>query len=68
MERRLRVAHVLVQPVLIWDDGQELTEGPTLNALMLPPSKLAEFADGLPAQVEAITAQMTEETDAKTVD
>jgi hypothetical protein len=25
MEKKLRIVHVIVQPVLVWDDGEELS-------------------------------------------
>ena len=28
--RRLRISHVVVQPVLVWDDGETLEPGPPL--------------------------------------
>lgn len=63
--RRLRVSHVVVQPVLVWDDGEELTPGPDLNALSLQPSQLGGFAAGLPDQVAQLMEQLaTEQTPA----
>lgn len=52
-ERRLRVSHVVVQPVLVWDDGEELSPGPTVEPLTMRISELAEFAANLPGQVAA---------------
>lgn len=47
--RRLRVAHVLVQPVLVWDDGEELSPGPEAAAISVPLSQMP----GLPARLLA---------------
>ncbi|QKY78381.1 hypothetical protein SEA_BARSTEN_26 [Gordonia Phage Barsten] len=56
--RRLRIAHLLVQPVLVWDDGTELTKGPGLNSVQVSISEAAEFLDTLPVEVEALAAQL----------
>lgn len=58
MEKRLRLAHVLVQPVLVWDDGDEMVPGPQLNTHQLRASELAEFAANLPGEVEKLAAQL----------
>lgn len=55
--RTLRVLHVLVQPVLVWDDGEEMTPGPQVQPLTMPLSKTVDLASELPAQVEALAAQ-----------
>lgn len=47
--RKLRVSHVIVQPVLVWDDGTELAPGPQAQPVQLPLSALP----GLPAQILA---------------
>ena len=62
-ERRLRISHVLVQPVLVWDDGDELEAGPQLNAVQLPASGLAEFAAQLPVQVAVLAEQLDAQRD-----
>lgn len=49
--RRLRVAQVIVTPVLMWDDGEELTPGPQVQAITVPLSGLAEVAESLPVEV-----------------
>jgi hypothetical protein len=56
--KRLRVQHLLVQPVLVWDDGEELTPGPELNGLALPLSGVAGFVAGLPAEVELLQSRL----------
>ena len=60
MTRRLRVAQVVVTPVLMWDDGDELTPGPALQPVTVPLSQLAGLAERLPAEVAQIEAQATE--------
>ena len=45
--RRLRIAHVLIQPVLVYDDGKELTPGPEMNVAELPVSQVTEFLSKL---------------------
>lgn len=42
---RLRVSHVVVQPVLVWDDGEELSPGPQCQPIQVPLSALPELAD-----------------------
>lgn len=58
---RLRIAHLIVQPVLVWDDGEELTPGPAAQPLTVPLSQLPALADRLPAEVAALAQKLTEE-------
>ena len=51
MSRRLRIAHVLIQPVLVWDDGEELEPGPEAQAVQVKLSELAGMADQLRAEL-----------------
>lgn len=53
--RKLRVSHVIVQPVLVWDDGVELAPGPQSQPVQLPLSALPS----LPAQILAELAQQS---------
>ena len=55
-ERRLRVAHVVVQPVLVWDDGENLAPGPQCNPIQV---SLADLP-GLPEKFLADLAQAEE--------
>jgi hypothetical protein len=55
--RTLRLAQLIVQPVLVWDDG-ELSPGPDLPQIGLPLSRLGEFAAGLPAEIAALQAKL----------
>lgn len=54
--RRLRISHVLVQPILVWDDGAELSPGPPTTAVMVPLSELAAHAERLRAELAAMQA------------
>lgn len=49
--KRLRIAHIIIQPVVAWDDGEELQPGPGIDAVTLSPSAAAEFIANLPSQV-----------------
>lgn len=51
MSRKLRVAHVLIQPVLVWDDGEELEPGPEASVVQVKLSELVGMADRLRAEV-----------------
>ena len=55
---KLRVSHVLVQPILIWDDGEELTPGPQAQPAQLPLSALAGLADQLRKEIAEQEAQL----------
>lgn len=58
MARKLRIAHLVVQPVLVWDDGEELTPGPELGQIAIPLSKLGPFAEQLPSEVIALMEKL----------
>jgi hypothetical protein len=58
---RLRIQSIIVTPVLVWDDGEELTAGPELGQISVPLSKLGEFAANLPAEVEALATRLAAE-------
>ncbi|RRQ26313.1 hypothetical protein DK926_18895 [Rhodococcus sp. Eu-32] len=64
--RRLRVAHVIVQPVLVWDDGEEMEPGPAVQPSTLPVSKVAEALASLPAQLAQMEQAELGETAAPT--
>lgn len=59
--RRLRIARVIVQPVLVWDDGDELTDGPIVDPVQLPLSAVPGFIDSLPEQVAEIEEQFAKQ-------
>ena len=56
MASRLRVSHVIVQPVLVVDDGEELTAGPAAQQITLSLADLDGFADRLRADVAALNS------------
>lgn len=56
--RRLRVAHILIQPVLVWDDGNEITPGPPVQTNQLPVSELINFVATLPSEVARIETEL----------
>lgn len=58
---RLRVAHVIVQPVLAWDDGEELSPGPQASPITVPLSALAGLADQIRAEVDKASVPPDEE-------
>jgi len=57
MARRLRVAHVIVQPVLVWDDGEELAPGPQAQPQQVCLSALPDLPEMLLAQLAEIEQQ-----------
>lgn len=61
MTRRLRIAHLVVQPVLVWDDGEELEPGPAAQPITVPLSQLAALAERLPGEVAALAEKLTAE-------
>lgn len=59
-ERFLRIAEVLVQPVLVWDDGDKLTpvaEG-AVGTVKLGAHQVSEFIAGLPDRLDEVAAQL----------
>lgn len=40
---RIRIAHLMVQPVLVIDDGEELTPGPQLESSSVTISQLEDY-------------------------
>jgi hypothetical protein len=61
MSARVRVSHIVVQPVLVIDEGDELSPGPEVRALTVPLAGLAGVADQLRAEVAKLTLQLQEE-------
>lgn len=62
MTRRLRLLHVNVQPILVWDDGDTLEPGPAVQAGIVTNSKLDAFPADLRAQVADLAAQIEAES------
>ncbi|MFZ4894243.1 hypothetical protein ACL9RL_07325 [Plantibacter sp. Mn2098] len=53
---RLRVQGIIVQPVLVWDDGEE--PGPDIQPCSLALSQAASFVLALPGEVAALEQQL----------
>lgn len=51
---------MIIQPVLVWDDGEELAPGPELGQIELPLPMVLHFAEGLPAEVAALQEKLAE--------
>ncbi|WP_213816169.1 hypothetical protein [Glaciihabitans sp. dw_435] len=62
-DRKLRISHLVVQAVLVYDDGDELTPGPALNPVSMPLSQLGDFAERLPQEVVALATKLSSEVD-----
>lgn len=60
MTKRLRISHVVVQPVLVWDDGEELEPAEQITPIQVPLSKLPALAKTLPNEVSALARSITE--------
>ena len=54
MSNRLRILHVIVQPVVVVDSGDELAPGPEIQPVTIPVARLAELAGQLPGELEAM--------------
>lgn len=52
MTARLRIAGVIVTPVLVWDDGENLSPGPQAQPQQVGLADLDGLADRLRAEVE----------------
>ena len=60
MSRRLRISHVIVQPVFAWDDGEELSPGPQAAPITVPLSGLDGLAERFRAELSRLESQPTE--------
>lgn len=58
MTQRLRVSHVIIQPILVWDDGEELSPGPNAGPVQVPLSALAGMADQISKEIAEQEAQL----------
>lgn len=53
--KKLRIAHIIVQPVLVWDDGEELTPfEQQVSAIQVPLSQLNGLCDRFKEEVKKI--------------
>lgn len=64
-KKRLRIAHVIVQPVLVWDADDELSPGPELSPVSVPLSQAKDMLAGLPDEVEKLVEQLERDEKAK---
>ena len=62
VNRRLRLLHVLFQPVVVWDDGESIEPGPVLEVKALSLAEFEEAAARIPAELEALAAQIERES------
>jgi hypothetical protein len=56
-ERRLRLQHFVVQPVLVYDDGDELSPAPPVDPQALTLVGLRELAENWPAKLAELDGQ-----------
>lgn len=49
---KLRIAHLVIQPVLVIDDGEELAPGPQLEAAPVTISQLEDYVAKLREFIE----------------
>ena len=54
MTAKIRVLNVIVQPVLVIDDGCELRPGPAVTSVTVRLSELATLADEINASVSSM--------------
>jgi hypothetical protein len=57
VEPRLRLQHFIVQPVLVWDDGNELTPGPQVQPQPLTVAGMRDLAEDWPAKLAELQAR-----------
>lgn len=58
MTKQLRIYAVLVQPVLVWDDGDTLTPADPVQPSTVPLSSAAAAIAALPAEVAALERRL----------
>lgn len=52
---RLRISHIIIQPVLVWDDGEELTPfEKQVQPVQIPLSKFSDYEKKLKEDIEKI--------------
>lgn len=56
-KKKLRISHVIIQPVLLWDDGDNLTPGPQAQPFSVALTDLGSLAEKLRAEVAVSEAQ-----------
>ena len=53
-QRKLRLIHFVVQPVLVWDNGEELAPGPQIEPQAVTLAGLRELAENWDAKLDEI--------------
>lgn len=56
---KVRISHLVIQPVLVLDDGEELTPGPQLEAAPVTLSQLEDYV----AKLRAFVAEQNQSTE-----
>ena len=59
----LRVLHLVIQPVIVDDDGVEFTPGPQVQPVTLPPSQVASFIAALPSELARLEVAATSQAE-----
>lgn len=54
--KRLRLQHFVVQPVLVWDDGETLSPGPPVQAQALTLEGTRDLVETWPAKLAELQA------------
>jgi hypothetical protein len=55
---KVRLQHVLIQPVLVLDDGTEILPGPEVEPVALPLSQVAAWLEAVPSQLDQLQMQV----------
>lgn len=56
--KRLRVAHVMVQPVLVVDDDESVMPGPLTESVQVPLTQLAGHAEKISGDLVRLQAEL----------
>lgn len=62
-DRKLRISHVEIRAVLVWDDGEELAPGPDLRPAAMPLSQTGAFLGALPSEVATLAEKLASQDD-----
>lgn len=57
--KSLRLLHIVVQPVLVWDDGEEITPGPQVDSFAATLSQLDGVAERLRAELSVLADSLS---------
>jgi hypothetical protein len=61
VKKRLRISAIVVQPYVVWDDGEELMPGPSLEPITVKLSELAGLAERLPQDVAGLAEKIVDD-------